>query len=94
MSELRRRIELAQGQAAATVDGFARDAGAEEQANAVCRAALTGPSGEALMDYLRSITTNIVAHPTATDAELRALEGQRRLVGILDTRRRSKPKKD
>lgn len=91
MSDLRRKIELAQASRAETIDGYARNPEAEEIANTTCRAALNGPSGEALMDYLRAITTNVVLPVTATDAELRALEGQRRLVGILDARRRSTP---
>jgi hypothetical protein len=89
---LKARITEMRARAAASIDGFDRPEEAEEQINQICRAALTGPSGEALMDYIRSITTNVVLHHTASDAELRAMEGMRRLTGILDRRRNAKPK--
>lgn len=86
---LRKMIREAQNRQANSIDGFERSAEAEERINETCRAALTGPQGEALMTYIRSITTNLVLPPTASDAELRSLEGMRRLAGILDRRRNS-----
>jgi len=44
------------------------------------------------MDYIKSISINAIMHPSCTDAELRMQEGMRRLAGILDHRRKTKPK--
>ncbi len=73
------------------VDGFPRSASADENINQICRNALSGATGEALMEYLKSITSSVVMPASATDAELRDREGMRRLVGILDQRRKSQP---
>lgn len=75
-----------------TVDGVPRDDDLEEKINAACRAALNTPAGNMLMDYLKSITTNAVLPASASDAELRMMEGMRRVVAILDTRRNTNPK--
>ncbi|WP_138469872.1 hypothetical protein [Poseidonocella sp. HB161398] len=74
------------------IDGIPRTAQGDEQINDICRAALNTPAGERLMDYLRSITASVVMPPSASDAELRDLEGMRRLHGILDYRRKTTPK--
>lgn len=44
------------------------------------------PAGALALAYLRKITTGRVLPPTATDAELRHLEGGRALVAIIDMR--------
>lgn len=89
---VKRKITEIQKLAENSVDGISRPPMAEEAINAICRSVLNGSDGDAFMDYLRSITTNVVMHPTASDAELRMQEGMRRLAGILDARRRSKAK--
>lgn len=91
---IERKVREVRELARNSVDGFSRSPAEEERINTICRNALRGPDGDALMDYLRSITTNVVMAPTTTDAELRDREGMRRLVGILDARRRSTPKKE
>lgn len=88
---LERKIEEARLHGGNAPDGFRRSRQEEERINQLCRAVLTTSQGEALMNYLRSITTNAVMPVGATDAELRDREGMRRLVGILDRRRLSKP---
>lgn len=89
-----RKIREAKALAAESVDGFARSPDLEEKINGVCRTVLNGPAGEQLMSYLKSITVDVVEPPSASDAQLRTREGMRRLVGILDTRRKSTPKKE
>ena len=89
---VKRKIQEISELAANSIDGWSRPPKAEEQINAVCRDVLNGSAGEALMDYLRSISTNAVMHPSCSDAELRMQEGMRRLVGILDARRKTKKK--
>lgn len=93
MSELKNRIEQARRDAAKSIDGFARNPDLEEKINAACRTVLTGPAGEQVMEYIKSITTSAVLPPGSSDAELREMEGMRRLCAILDMRRRSKPMK-
>ena len=44
------------------------------------------PNGKAVLKYLRSITIESVQGPNASDAELRHLEGQRYLVGLIERR--------
>ena len=44
------------------------------------------PTGKAVLKYLRSITIESVQGPNASDAELRHLEGQRYLVGVIERR--------
>lgn len=87
-----RKIRELRERASGSVDGFLRTPAAEERINQLCRTALNGAAGDLLMDYIRSITTNVVLPATASDAELRMQEGMRRLAGILDARRNSKPK--
>ena len=87
-----KKIREMRERSAQSVDGFLRTPNAEEKINALCRTVLTGPGGEALMDYIKSITTSVVLPASASDAELRMQEGMRRLAGILDARRNSVPK--
>lgn len=91
-STIEKKIVEARERAADSVDGFSRDKKLEGRIDTTCRNLLNGPEGDFLMDYLKSITTQVVLPHSASDAELRMMEGQRRLVGILDVRRRSKPK--
>jgi len=44
------------------------------------------PTGKAVMSYLRSITIEAVSGANISDAELRHLEGQRYLVGLIERR--------
>ena len=90
-SSIDKRITSARQAAAESIDGFHRPKSLEEEINAHCRNVLNGPEGGFVMDYLKSITTSIVMPPSCTDAELRMQEGMRRLVGIMDARRRSTP---
>lgn len=89
---VRRKLTEMTGRDPGTIDGIPRSPAAEEEANRICRAALTTADGERLMDYLRSITMNVALTAAATDAELRMQEGMRRLVAILDIRRHTEPK--
>lgn len=92
-TELKNRINELREAQQQNIDGWARSTDAEEKIDAACRAALTGPAGEAVMEYIKSITTSAVLPAGSSDAELREMEGMRRLTAILDTRRRSKPSK-
>jgi hypothetical protein len=86
-----RKLKELRERQAQSPDGVIRTADLEEKINGACRTALNSPAGQTVMDYLRSITLNTVLPPSASDAELRMQEGMRRLFGILDARRNSKP---
>lgn len=85
------RAERRAQMAMPTFDGVVRTKEAEDRINQTVRAALSGPNGAALMEYLKSITTSFVVPPSASDAELRHHEGKRHLVQILDARLKSTP---
>jgi len=89
---VKRKIEEVRSLAENSVDGYVRSPKAEEQINVVCRNVLNTDDGDAVMDYIKSISINAIMHPSCTDAELRMQEGMRRLAGILDHRRKTKPK--
>ncbi|TVQ35994.1 MAG: hypothetical protein EA356_06435 [Geminicoccaceae bacterium] len=50
---------------------------------AIVRSALANPAGSALMSHLQRRFADRVLPPTASDAELRHLEGQRSVVAYL-----------
>ena len=68
------------------LDGFARDAESEKRVSMDVAALFASPSGESVLKYLRSITIEAVNGPNVSDAELRHMEGQRYLVGLLERR--------
>ena len=68
------------------VDNYPR---AEEEDNKISlnvKSLFSSPSGKEVLKYLRSITIESVQGANASDAELRHLEGQRYLVGIIERR--------
>lgn len=89
MNDLERRIRELQQASKASPDGLVWTEDENKRLNALCRTLLATPAGDELMAYLRSITVDRIMPPTASDAELRMQEGMRRLVGILDQRRRA-----
>lgn len=91
---IQKRVDEARARAARLIDGVERPAEAEEKINAAFRSVFGRPDGRMVMDYLRSITLNTVLPPSATDGELRMQEGMRRLFGIIDARRSSKPQQN
>ena len=68
------------------LDGFARSKEDESLINQNINALFRTPNGKAVMKYLRSITIEAVTGPNVSDAELRHLEGQRYLVGLIERR--------
>jgi len=68
------------------VDNYPR---AEEEDNKISlnvKSLFSSPSGKEVLKYLRSITIESVQGANASDAELRHLEGQRYLVGLIERR--------
>ena len=67
-------------------DGLPRSAEHDANINRLVASVFAAPNGQELMQYLRSITVNVVVAPTQSDAHLRHQEGQRYLVGIIQAR--------
>lgn len=68
------------------LDARLRSEEEERRINVLVAGVLGTQAGKELMDYLRSITTNVAAGPEISDRALMHLEGQRYLVGLLSQR--------
>ena len=68
------------------LDGFARGDEEDKRVSLDIAALFASPTGTSVLKYLRSITIEAVNGPNVTDAELRHMEGQRYLVGLLERR--------
>jgi hypothetical protein len=68
------------------LDGFARGDEEDKRVSLDIAALFASPTGDSVLKYLRSITIEAVNGPNVTDAELRHMEGQRYLVGLLERR--------
>ena len=68
------------------LDGFARGDEEDKRVSLDIAALFASPTGGSVLKYLRSITIEAVNGPNVTDAELRHMEGQRDLVGLLERR--------
>ena len=69
-----------------SLDGFQRNKENDEKISLDIQALFSTPSGQQVLKYLKSITIETVNGPNVTDMELRHLEGQRYLVGLIDRR--------
>jgi hypothetical protein len=67
-------------------DGRQRDAEYEAKLNMACAACFATGAGKMVLEYLRSITTNVASGPEISDRALMHLEGQRFLVGLISQR--------
>ena len=67
-------------------DGIARPEADEAQINGDCLRCFSSPEGRRVLAYLKRITVLHVLGPTASDAELRDMEGRRFIVGLMDRR--------
>jgi hypothetical protein len=68
------------------IDNFPRKISEDNEISLNIRSLFRSPSGEQVLKYLRSITIEAVTGPAASDAELRHLEGQRYIVGLIERR--------
>ena len=68
------------------IDGFQRKAELDLQVSQNVAEVLNSPAGAAVLRYLRSITIEMVNGPNVTTEELRHIEGQRYIVGLLEQR--------
>lgn len=68
------------------LDGFNRNEDADNEISLVVSQVFNTVSGKEVLKYLRSITIEAVSGGNVSDAELRHLEGQRYLVGLIERR--------
>lgn len=68
------------------VDGYQRSAEADLQISQNVAQVLSSPTGKEVLRYLRSITIEMVHGSNVSTEELRHVEGQRYLVGLLERR--------
>lgn len=68
------------------IDGKTRRHTIERTINQHAAATFGTPAGRAFLDYLKSITTNTASGPEVNVNALLHLEGQRFLVGLIQTR--------
>lgn len=68
------------------IDGIQRPAESDLQISMNVAEVFSTPTGAEVLRYLRSVTIEMVNGPNVTTEELRHLEGQRYLVGLLEQR--------
>lgn len=68
------------------IDGVQRSQDADEKISLNVASLFSTPTGVSVLQYLKSITTDIANGPNVSNDELRHLEGQRFIVGLLSTR--------
>lgn len=68
------------------LDSYPRSREDDETISLNVKALFQTPTGIEVLKYLRSITIEAVTGAGASDAELRHLEGQRFLVGLIERR--------
>ena len=68
------------------LDNIQRKPEDEENLNALFYAFFNTPSGSHILKYLKALTLEAVAGPEISNEQLRHLEGQRYLVGLIQRR--------
>jgi hypothetical protein len=68
------------------VDGIQRPHQKDKEISLNVAEVFNTPAGKAVLKYLRSITIEMVNGPNVTTEELRHLEGQRYIVGLIESR--------
>ena len=67
-------------------DGVVRSVKEDRRLNAVVCSVLGTQAGKEVMDYLRSISTNVAGGPQVSNDHLRHLEGMRYMTAVLQQR--------
>lgn len=68
------------------IDGIQRTSEKDSEVSHNIAQIFESPAGKEVLRYLRSITIELVNGPNVTTEELRHLEGQRYLVGLIEQR--------
>ena len=69
-----------------SVDGYTRSVKEETELNKHFATLFKGNEGKKVLEYLKSITSEVIAGPNITSNHLFHIEGMRFLVGIIKTR--------
>lgn len=67
-------------------DGFQRPAEKDVEISKNIAEIFSTPTGKEVLSYLRSVTIEMVHGPNVTTEELRHVEGQRYIVGLIEQR--------
>lgn len=68
------------------IDGYQRKSEIDSQISQNVAQIFESPTGKEVLRYLRSITIEMVHGPNVTTEELRHIEGQRYIVGLIEQR--------
>jgi len=68
------------------IDGYQRGSELDSQISKNVSVVFESPTGKEVLRYLRSITIEMVNGPNVTTEELRHIEGQRYIVGLIEQR--------
>ena len=68
------------------IDGIQRRADLDVQISQNVAQIFSSPTGKEVLRYLRSVTIEMVHGPNVTTEELRHIEGQRYIVGLIEQR--------
>jgi len=68
------------------IDGYQRSKQVDTQISQNVAEIFNTPTGKEVLRYLRSVTIEMVNGPNVTTEELRHLEGQRYIVGLIEQR--------
>mgnify|MGYP000094288880 CR=1 FL=1 len=68
------------------IDGLQRKSDLDVQISQNVAQIFSSPTGKEVLRYLRSITIEMVHGPNVTTEELRHVEGQRYIVGLIEQR--------
>ena len=68
------------------LDGYQRSKELDTQISQNVADVFSSPSGKEVLRYLRSVTIEMVNGPNVSNEELRHLEGQRYIVGLIEQR--------
>ena len=68
------------------MDGYQRKSETDIQISQNIAQVFESPTGKEVLRYLRSITIEMVHGPNVTTEELRHIEGQRYVVGLIEQR--------
>lgn len=68
------------------VDGYQRGSETDSEISQNVAQIFNSPTGKEVLRYLRSVTIEMVNGPNVTTEELRHIEGQRYIVGLIEQR--------
>tara|TARA_R100001460_G_scaffold10461_1_gene24779 strand:- start:13045 stop:13317 length:273 start_codon:yes stop_codon:yes gene_type:complete len=77
---------LVKDRAFLSLDGFRRDKSEDTRISLDIASLFNTDAGQSVLKYLRSITIEQVNGAGVSDAELRHMEGQRYIVGLIESR--------